>query len=174
MSFSSRRVSDPAKMAGSPPKEDANPPKTSPPEKMAEDHDTNAPTSAIDIPQAQTATKPDRNFPAGWLHSSKGGGNKNGKSGFSIPVGRPKTPRNRRGLTITTARPNPLLDPRPASASPTKSKSSSNMGTPAESPTTPNSRMIFPLEINQWDGVVEVFGGGGGMEREREKSGEEK
>jgi hypothetical protein len=46
------------------------------------------------------------------------------------------------------------------------------MTTPAESPTTPNSRMIFPLEMKQGGDVAGVFGGE--MEREEEKGGEEK
>jgi hypothetical protein len=181
MSSPSHRISSPTNTADSPPKDESDlratsptPGATSPPQKISENRNSDAPTSAIDIPQAQTVTKPRPNFPPGWLRGGNAGGNGNGKTGFGVPVGRPKTPRNRRGLSINTERPNPLLDPRPATPSPEKlsSKLSSKMTTPAESPTTPNSRMIFPLEMKQGGDVAGVFGGE--MEREEEKGGEEK
>ncbi|OAG04794.1 uncharacterized protein CC84DRAFT_1218216 [Paraphaeosphaeria sporulosa] len=113
--------------------------------------DSTPATPAIAIPQSASASasKLKASFPAGWPHSNT---NLNtaapAKTGFSVPVGRPKTPRsrNRRGLTISTPLPNPFLNVR-ASESPEKNRPlSSKMTTPAESPTTPNSRMIFKMD----------------------------
>ncbi|KAL5433775.1 hypothetical protein PMIN07_000821 [Paraphaeosphaeria minitans] len=97
-------------------------------------------TPAIPIP------KPKASSPAVWLQNKT---NTNtaapAKTGFSVPVGRPPS-RNRRRLTINTPLPNPFLDAR-LSESPEKNKLlSSKMTTPADSPTTPNSRMMFKMD----------------------------
>ncbi|KAL1593762.1 hypothetical protein SLS60_010494 [Paraconiothyrium brasiliense] len=78
---------------------------------------------------------------------------------YTVPDGRPSlTNRNRRGLTINTERPNPFLNSRALTPSPPKS--SFGAQTPAESPTTPNSKMIFPMELNRDDGGEESGGEG--------------
>ncbi|KAF2448526.1 hypothetical protein P171DRAFT_481589 [Karstenula rhodostoma CBS 690.94] len=149
MSSSPAQASNPANASGSPTKRDSNPSAQSPAQNATGGHDTTPTTAAITIPQAQPIPKPKGNFPAGWLHSDNNTNNGGiDKTGFSIPVGRPTTPRrrNRNGLTINTERPNPFLNVG-GMASPEKTEeASSKMTTPAESPTTPNSRMIFKMD----------------------------
>lgn len=81
------------------------------------------------------------------------------------------TRRNTRNLAITTTTPgthrhNPLLSARgglPFSpgSSPSKSRAGSKMTTPAESPTTPNQRMIFEMEFRSGGGNGGARGGAG-------------
>lgn len=142
--------SSPTKRDSDPPAQSPTPVPPSPPQNATEDRNTTPATPTIAMLQPIPSFKLKETFPANWLlNTSTTANNTNVKTGLSVPVGRPKTPRNRnrRGLTIKTPLPNPFLSVGGgASQSPEKKNVLSRMTTPADSPTTPNSRMMFKMD----------------------------